>query len=224
MKFNIPILAATFALSLVHSASAAIVATYWKSEHTTTTPLAAHDYLDGVSASSFDKHGSVTNLSQGYFSGWTTTLDDPGYPNYAGFTVEAEDGFQMTLTSLDLSTGVRRIGAGAGAVVDPITSYRWGYRVDNGAGYGDWVFNSKIYTPADGTAFWSTATAKNWDFEDFTTSGKVEFGVFASASAPAQLQFSAQPMNLNGTVSAVPEPSAALLGALGGLALLRRRR
>ena len=223
MKINISILTTAFVLSLGHSASAAIVATYWKTEHTTAAPLGAHDYLDGVTASSFDRHGSVTFVAggNGSFTGWTTTLDDPGYPNYAGFTVEAEDGFQMTLTSLELSTGVVRNGT----VTQPITSYRWGYRVDSGAGYGDWVFNSKIYTPADGSSFWFTGNLKTWDFEDFTTSGKVEFGVFATMSAPAQLIFSgSNPMNLNGTVSAVPEPSAALLGALGGLALLRRRR
>ncbi len=216
--------------ALSSTASAEVVATYWSSEQTSPVPLPAHDYLDGVLASNLDGHGTITNKgSVGHFSGWTNSLQDPGYPNYVGFTIEAEEGFQMTLTSLEVSTAVvRRAG-----VNDPITAYLWGYRVDDGAGYGAWVFNPKTYTPADGTNFWFSGRDKNWDFADFTTTGKVEFGLFGSASGPAingdpaQIQFSGNPLNVNGSVSAVPEPSTYALIIIAGLAFMvvaRRRR
>lgn len=214
--------------ALSNTASAAVVATYWRSEQTTATPLPAHDYLDGISASNLDKHGAVISGGQGQYTGWTDGVENPGASNYVSFILEAEEGFQMTLTSINAYTAAVRRGAGPGAVTDPITAYRWGFRVDDGAGYGDWVFNPKTYTPADGVPFRNGSVDKGWDFEDFTTSGKVEFGLFASASAStAALTFSDQNLNVNGDVSAVPEPSTYALIIVAGLALMvfaRRRK
>ncbi len=214
--------------ALSSTASAAVVATYWRSEQPTAGPLPAHDYLDGVSASNLDSHGTVVSIGQGYYRNWTDGVENQSSSNYVGFTLEAEEGFQMTLTSIAAYSAVVRRGVGPGSTIDPITAFRWGYRVDDGAGYGDWVFNPKIYTLADGVAFRDGSVDKGWDFADFTTSGKVEFGLFASASAStAQLIFSEQNLNVNGSVSAVPEPSTYALIIIAGLAVMvvaRRRR
>lgn len=210
---------AFFALVCANQASAIVLATYSQSDSTTAVPLSPHDFEDGVIASKTAAHGTA-NLDPRFSAyGFSTTLDDA---SYLGFTVKAEAGSQLTLTSLAFNTY-----ASPNAPFDNMitSAYRWGYRVDSGSGYGAWTFD-KTYTEADSNFFHETTTNKNWDFADFSTSGTVEFGLFASTTAGnlANVSATRDRVDVNGSISAVPEPSAILLGALGGLALLRRRR
>lgn len=184
-------------------------------------PISAYDYEDGVTPSTIQSHGSVIHPGNGgTVGGYSTTVDST---NYVGFVLEAEEGQSINLTHFEFYTYVDSSSYPA------LQGFQWGYRVDNGEGYGQWVFDTQVYTK--GTAAFTDIFAKKvWNFADFSTEGSVEFGLFAyqtgtdlsaielsSRSAPQGLQ-------VHGSVSPIPEPSAALLGAVGGLALFRRRR
>ncbi len=202
------------------SARADIVATYWPTSEFTAGAgeLQPHDYLEEVSASSFQAHGSLTvSQSQLRIFGWGTTMS---LVDYAGFTVTADPGFQMTLTDFQMSTAVS-----AGVV----TAFKWGYRVNDGSGFGDWTYDQTYSLGDPGFGYIGVENEKTWDFADFSTTGTVEFGLFASASGAGSAQILvSQPshMFLNGSVSAVPEPSTYALIAIAGTAalILARRR
>ena len=78
----------------------------------------------------------------------------------------------------------------------------------------------------EGFGYIGAEHAKVWDIPDFTTTGVVEFGLFAQALNTTSTVIVSQPgpLVLNGTATNVPESSAALLSAAGLLAALRRRR
>jgi hypothetical protein len=180
-------------------------------------PVSPTDYADGVSSSNFVNHGT-TRSGFGYF-GWATTFSDS---IYAGFTVQAEPGSSITLGSLS---------HGGVVTTSLVDAFRWGYRVDEGSGYGAWQFSNVI---SAGDPGFGSVLSKTWDFADFTTTGTVEFGFFAKQTGPddpdneiygvANVATGNIKVALDGSVSAVPEPSTSLLGAIGVLALFRRRR
>ena len=170
------------------------------------------NYADNVAVSKLTVHGSIekaAGTSRALWQGWTTTVHDT--MNYLGFTITPEPGFQLSLTDLDsVPANPRARGLG----------HSWGVRVNNGSGFGAWTFQA--------------TQTENGYLNEFlvpiTTTGTVELGFFAWALTPEEnytpfLDTGGNyNLELNGTVSAVPEPSAALLAGLGALALLRRRR
>jgi hypothetical protein len=172
-------------------------------DHLTVTDLApSHDDIDRV--------GGAAN-----YDGWGSTVDAT---RYVGFKISVDAGYQLNLTDLAFRSA---------ATVSPlVTSYVWGMRVDNGSGFGAWSFG-KTYTSADADfALIGFQNVKSWDFADITVTGTVEFGIFATASDPSHMIeiIRSNSTIVNGTVTQVPEPSAALLGFVGCLACLRRRR
>jgi MYXO-CTERM domain-containing protein len=213
MKSKSLLLGLTLAAALSSSASAALVVE-WDANNIpngTTNPT-AWDQDDHVTASTLDAHGTVHLFGNtaAVYTGFSATLDTN---NYLGFTIQANPGYELNLTDLAYIFDTRGNSGG---------DHEWGYRIDNGSGYGNWIFASQ--TTANQTAL------LNWDFPDITTTGKVEFGFFAEVSdSSAEITPLAEVpgrdgLQLNGTVTPVPEASATLLGALGALAMLRRRR
>lgn len=208
-------LVAAFAV-LASAADAAMVARYssaFVSPGSDIIPAA--DFADHVTASDLtpsleeiDRIGGGTN-----YDGWTGSVD---INRYVGFRVSADPGYELTLTDFTFRTGA--------TVSPPVTSYVWGMRVDNGSGFGAWTFG-QTYTNADADfTLVGAGNVKTWDFADFTTTGTVEFGLFATASDASYVVEALRTNILNGSVTQVPEPSAAFLGLAGALAFFRRRR
>jgi PEP-CTERM motif len=212
MKLN-PLLACLAVQAALAISSHAALVVAWDMNNTPSglTPPEAWDQNDNVVVSTLNTHGNVYqfNTTPGFYAGFGTTLNTT---NYIGFTVTASQGFQMDLT--DLSYVVSADDASLG-------SHQWGYRIDNGSGFGAWTMSPVL----------TNATAiKNWDFVDFSTTGTVEFAFFATATAttnvvkPAAGVPNRNDLQLNGVVVTVPEPSSALLVSLGVLSTFRRRR
>lgn len=209
------VLAAAFA-ALASAADAAMVARYSSAFVTPGSDIIpAADFADHVTASDFspsieeiDRIGGGTN-----YDGWSASVD---INRYVGFRVSAEPGYELTLTDFTFRTGA--------TVSPPVGSYVWGMRVDSGSGFGTWSFGH-TYTDADADfSLVGPGNVKTWDFADFTTTGAVEFGLFATASDGSHVVEALRTNILNGSVTPVPEPSAAFLGLAGALALFRRRR
>jgi hypothetical protein len=206
---------ATFA-ALASAADAAMVARYSSGFVTSgSDAIPAADFADHVTASDLTPSvGTIHRVGgNANYDGWTPSVD---ITRYVGFQVSAEPGYRLDLTDFTFRTG---------ATVSPfVDSYVWGMRVDNGLGFGAWSFGT-TYTNADpGFSLVGPGDVKTWDFEDFSTTGTVEFGLFASASDSGYMVEVLRTNILNGTVTQVPEPSAAILGIVGCLAFFRRRR
>lgn len=175
------------------------------------------NFGDNVSVSNLTLHGAIQLYESGsykaVYTGWSTTLD---YNNYVGFTITPDEGFQMELT--EWKATIQEVGNGVGIA-------RWGYRIDtdnDGAYDTEWV----LLTEVGGTAL--TIDALN-----ITTTGTVEFGFFGTSDPNSEPGYpywgpvgpnTRNNSELTGTVTAVPEPSAALLACFGGLVAFRRRR
>jgi hypothetical protein len=213
-------LLALAAIAVVQSSASAAYLTYFNVDDFATPNPPARDWITGIAdVSNVTAHGTVAKLQPNSYNGWATTID---LNNYIGFTMEAEEGMEMHITSIEhgLQT-VRNVN-------QRVSSFVLGYRIDpEGDGtFGTWVFD-KTYTGTD-TYFASVdPDGKEWAL-DLTTTGTIEIGAFSSSPNTSNSLVYVQsltPFIVNGTVAAaVPEPSSLLLGALGGLAVFRRRR
>ena len=176
-------------------------------------PVEAHDYADHLTVSPLLTQGSVTRVNGEFeYRNWDIAMNPD---DLVGFSVTVEAGYELALTDLDFSTVVT-----SGSV----DSFHWGYRVDNGTGFGAWNYGT---TYTSGNPEFASGI-KDWDFSDFTVTGTVQFALFAQAPDATGGVFLSVPggnITLNGNVAPVPEPSSALfIAALGGLAAIRRRR
>lgn len=134
-----------------------------------------------------------------------------------GFTVSFSDiaAYNIRRSSTGPTTGQWQFQVGAASFVDIGTDITWG-AVTTSAGNPQTSINllgiTALQNVAAGTAVtfrvvtWgATSTGGTWYLNDPSNSVGNDFII-------------------NGSVAAIPEPSAALLGGLGFLALLRRRR
>lgn len=174
---------------------------------------------DGGTTSITDDHGFPANDFHGYMS----FRDVPGPPENptVSFTITVDAGHVLDLTSLQFLVGVFDDVAGSQtgdasyvltSSLDGITSNQ-----SNSLTMSEGILVSDTYTAGLGpalTGLTDTSVTFTWAFN--TANGY--------DSASSERGHVIDDIVLTGSVSAVPEPSAAMLGGLGLLALLRHRR
>jgi len=208
IKSTLLALAAFSAFGVVSSQGATLAAYTFPATNSLTATTVANDLTVSnftVSAGTISTNQTAgTDFPNEPFvqgnAGWTSTTQAAAKNFF--FTITANPGFtfsleNITFNGLASSAGPSAIGLAVGTT--NITSVN--------AGSGALVaFNS----PITGQTGLTTATIRiqGWDNGSRTTSGGGDFRI--------------DDLVVSGTV--VPEPSTALLGSLGALALLRRRR
>ena len=214
MAMAVALLSGSVALS--ERASAATI-TAWELSQQALTPWvqAEHAFTSDFSFTPGLTHSADLNVT-----GWTTARN---LDLYASFTITAEAGYSLTLESL--TSNPRKI---ASAATHPTTAF-WGYRVDDGAGYGAWTYSAETTLTTAASNYFRV-----WDFDqDITTTGTVQFAFFAyggsattGRAAPGS-EAGGYEISVEGSVNAVPEPSAVALtvfGVAGGIVCFLRRR
>ncbi len=135
--------------------------------------------------------------------GWDTNAIDTA-SQYFGFTLTVDPGFEFTLQDFGFAyQSAENITIGAYYSTD-------GFTTSN-------LLSSIAVTDTNVGA--SSLTGLNIDLQ-----GPVAFRFYGSSAATGTLALEIDEVWLQGSVAAIPEPRAALLGSLGMLALLRRRR
>ena len=89
---------------------------------------------------------------------------------------------------------------------------------------GSEVFLATEVAAANQVAGANTMTLVTLDFADFSTAQSVQWRIYGSDSANATTAMRVDDVEVIGSLVPIPEPATAMLGALGCLALLRRRR
>ncbi|MEM7390910.1 MAG: PEP-CTERM sorting domain-containing protein [Verrucomicrobiota bacterium] len=154
--------------------------------------------------------GPIGSPPPGYSaSGWAPMVGfDPA--RYLTISITVNPGFEMDLTSLDISERVTPTGPTTGEIR---------YSVDG--------FASSLGTGPLNMSM--TFTNQSLPLNDNNLTGTIEFRLYASGAANAMGAFQVDNIVLNGTIlpsgSSVPEPSTfALLAGSGILIALRRRK
>ena len=230
MKFQTILLAAASAVIISLPAEAAVLASYDFASNLAATTSAAN-----MTAGSFTfATGFTTNT--GYSSGGnifarvnattgSTLAAAITANNYVTVTVTPDPGFQLNLTSLtvDLGYSLNAASVPSGVGVSLSTSV-----FSSVGGFtAPAVLATQTFTAADQGTTGILYQNINIDLTDPAyqgLSGPLQFRIYFydSNSSLTQPIHRVDNFTLNGAV--VPEPSATLLGGLGMLALLRRRR
>lgn len=182
----------------------------------------ASDWHDDLNTPShMTPHGSISKAGFNQLA-WTGFTMSHNLTDYVGFGLSIPEGKQFELTSLNFNFALSGPGFPAVQRLDGIA---WGYRIDNGSGYGSWNLSS-VYSSSS-----SSAVVAEWIFDQpIVTTGSVEFALFGMGATTGtannrSVLFSGSPsVAVNGNINAVPEPSAALLVSLCGLAGFFRRK
>lgn len=188
---------------------------------TVATNLAVTNLVSGTAGGTSDSGGGLVwssgnpgpgklNLQRWDYVGLNTntTGNGDGTPNnWLQFTLTAASGYQFTLDSIDLTAW--RNGTGAPAT--------WRFDVWDGSAWQ--AFDSAHTQTTSGVG---TSTAVN--FTDSITDDDLLIRFIAVGPSGGTGNIHIENLVFNGSVVAIPEPTSALLGSIGLLALLRRRR
>lgn len=185
------------------------VGVWFQDEHVDTTPLSVNGGLT--------QPGGSTNFN---VAGWDLSPTiNVNSPKNVTFDVSVDDGYKMTLTSFRFYAN--RSG-GASPARPTVGAY--GYRVDNGDGFGEWT----LYNFALGAA----GTNYMWTFDaPVVVTGTIQFGFWAAGgtqaggiASPTGNGGTGDDMYALGTVEAIPEPSTYALIGLGAIAIWAFKR
>ena len=238
MKFHPTLLAAAASVLIGSSAQAAVLASYEFTGADAAARAVATTSAADLTAGSFSFASAfsddVTASRAGFSSGGnifarvtaTTASDLTGSitaNEYVTVTITPDSGFELNLTSVTVDLGyTNSLAAGVGkSLSTSVFSSVDGFAAAN-------VLGTKTFTAAN--------NGTNYTYENLNIdltgaayqnlSGPLEFRIYlydeANAITDTQPIHRIDNFTLNGAV--IPEPSAALLGSLGILVLLRRRR
>lgn len=205
----LPIGAALSLALIPSSAQAVVLASY---NLNTTTRLTATSVAPNVSASSATLSGQTEDLTapvadnQYYFdtggmdiNRGGTSWGDFNSPKMS-FTIGAPGATSVTVESVTLTTGAN--------------THNFAFQLGTATGVSNFTSNGPTISTGGGTAT-STLTTP---FEIAAGGSRTFYLMFNSANTNSTHQ------DIRFTVNGIPEPSSALLGGLGLLVLLRRRR
>jgi hypothetical protein len=230
---NIKFICAVLAVATTAVHAAAVTGTYTFTGSTGNVNAFAYNgaAVPDITVSNLTKVGVETISSSGAFGarGWTTGATHfsntftggINTEDYFEFTLTAVAGMTLELTSLDF--GVNRNSTGP-------RQFEWRSSVDHfGSAISDYTTlagnlteEGGVLTLADvATGF--SGISLDITGDEFTGHDEITFRLYGYNSE-ATTGTGGLSGSLSFTAQAVPEPSAALLGAIGALGLLRRRR
>lgn len=223
------------AFCLIAASAQAAVLVNWNLNLVNGTGFAQHDPFTGVSAASATVAANMnttdlldSNNNNGFSNGFTglrwATISgaNPGagklnlvnwsnstnvIGNWLEFTMSAEPGYQIALETVEVRAW--RNGAGAPS--------NWSIQIFDP---GSAVWNAFGSTHVQNVTGLGTGT--DVAFTGAVEAGEIRLRFIATGGSSNTGNLHIESFVVNGTV--IPEPSAALLGGLGLLALLRRRR
>jgi len=186
------------------------------------TPIVSQ-VADEEIAANLDTGGLYNNLTRGAGAGTSagsSSFRTVGFQNngvsvantdYYQFIISAASGYSLSLSGINgAMVGTASYFAGTG-VTD-----QWAYSTDG-----------STFTLID-TALTSTSTTRAWDFsgtaalQNIGASTDVTLRYYASGqTSTGGWGFGANGLDVNGTLTVVPEPSVFALFAVGGIAFLR---
>lgn len=220
----LPIIVATLATTL--SSQAAILAQWDTTGFAgTETSIASNDVIAGISVTSITLGSELATTAGGggmNTTSWSTALNATA-GNYYGFSVTVNPSYQLNLTTWEFSARSSNTGPGNFAVFYSGDSFASAIDTfsTSGASYGNVIVDlSSLGTLLAGTYEFRVGLLDDTQSDGVgtvLTGGTHRIMNFDSTGASA----GPVEISLNGT--AIPEPSTALLGGLGMLALVRRR-
>lgn len=151
----------------------------------------------------------------------TTVAAAVTYGNFFSFAATPGSGYELNLTTLTFDSIHNNTSGTAGTPNGTVTmNFFIRSSVDAYAANVGSVFSQAYNTTTTGRSVDLTGAS----FQNLSSAVTFRLYVYESTDVSTNQGARWDNVVLNGSVAAVPEPSAALLGGLGGLLLLRRRR
>jgi hypothetical protein len=207
---NISLASAFFVIAAASSSAQLVTYTFGS---TATPVVTANQVADNLAASAFSglngspSTGGTSPLSSGSY--FTATTWGDAYPgtNYFTFTLTPEAGYQFSTTSLSFNYRATGSGPAALAIYSSANSYA-----------SPLASFASVHDSA-----WYASGFLSVSLTNLTTS--TSFRIYGSGAESNSGTLRVDNVILNGTVSAVPEPSTyALLGGVGVLGFTAYRR
>ena len=194
----------------------------------TETSIASTNVATGITVTAIGIGSELSTSGGGggmNTTSWSTALNGTA-GNYYGFSITVGVNYELTLTTWEFTARSSNTGPGNFAIRYSGDSYAASLATfsTSGSSYGAVTIDlSSVGTLEAGTYEFRVGLVNATQSDGVgtvETTGTHRIMNYGSTSSTA----SSTPINLNGTVEAIPEPTSALLGSLGMIALLRRRR